>query len=86
MAEPDKQQLTIAAYKDVFSADDAKAKLVLDDLSKFCLENFDIFVENSARKTDFNLGANSVIRHIRSMLKRKTEKKPEKVISERNII
>ena len=86
MAEPDKQQLTIAAYKDVFSADDAKAKLVLDDLSKFCLENFDIFDVGSARKTDFNLGANSVIRHIRYMLKRKTEKKPEKVISERNII
>ena len=75
------QQLTIAAYKDVFSADDAKAKRVLDDLSKFCLENFDIFDKNNARKTDFNLGANSVIRHIRWMLKRKTEQKQETVIS-----
>ena len=83
---PDEQQLIIAAYKDVFSADDAKAKRVLDDLSKFCLEKLDIFVENSARKTDFNLGANSVIRHIRYMLKRKTEKKQEKVISERKIL
>ena len=83
---PDEQQLTIAAYKDVLSIDDAKAKLVLNDLSKFCLENFDIFDVNSARKTDFNLGANSVIRHIRYMLKRKTEKKQETVISERKIL
>ena len=82
----DEQQLLIAAYKDVLSADDAKAKLVVDDLSKFCLENLDIYVENSARKTDFNLGANSVIRHIRYMLKRKTEQKQEKVISERKIL
>lgn len=80
-SKPDEQQLTIAAYKAVFSADDAKAKRVLDDLSKFCLESFDIFDINSARKTDFNLGANSVIRYIRWMLKRKTEKKQEQVIS-----
>lgn len=77
----DEQQLTIAAYKAVFSAVDEKSKRVLNDLSRFCLENRGIFVENSARKTDFNLGANSVIRHIRWMLKRKTEKKPETVIS-----
>lgn len=75
----DEQQLTIAAYKDMFSTE--KGKRVLNDLSKFCLENFDIFDVNSARKTDFNLGANSVIRHIRWMLKRKTEQKQEKVIS-----
>lgn len=77
----DEQQATIAAYKDVFSAGDAKAKIVLDDLSKFCLEKFDIFDPNNARKTDFNLGANSVIRHIRYMMKRKTEPKQETVIS-----
>jgi hypothetical protein len=78
---PDEQQLLIAAYKDVLSVDDAKAQLMLKDLSKFCLENADIFDVNSARKTDFNLGANSVIRHIRWMLKRKTEQKQETVIS-----
>ena len=75
------EQLTIAAYKDVFSADDPKAQRVLVDLSRFCLENLDIFDVNSARKTDYNLGANSVIRHIRYMLKRKTEQKQETVIS-----
>ena len=78
---PDEQQLLIAAYKDVLSVGDAKAQLMLKDLSKFCLENSDIFDVNSARKTDFNLGANSVIRHIRWMLKRKTEQKQESVIS-----
>ena len=86
MADQDEQQLTIAAYKDVFSVDNAKGQRVVNDLSKFCLENFDIFDVTSARKTDFNLGANSVIRHIRYMLKRKTEKKEEKVISERKIL
>lgn len=75
------EQLTIAAFKDVFSADDPKAQRVLGDLSRFCLEDFDIFDVNSARKTDYNLGANSVIRHIRYMLKRKTEQKQETVIS-----
>ena len=82
----DEQQLTIAAYKDIFSVGNAKGKRVLDDLSWFCLENRDIFDVNSGRKTDFNLGANSVIRHIRYMLKRKTEPKQEKVISERKIL
>jgi len=82
----DEQQRTVAAYKDVFSADDAKAQIVIGDISKFCLENADIFDVNSARKTDFNLGANSVIRHIRWMLKRKTEQKQETVISERKVL
>lgn len=75
----DDQQLTIAAFKDMFLTE--KGKRVLDNLSKYCLENFDIFDKDSARKTDFNLGANSVIRHIRWMLSRKTESKQEKVIS-----
>lgn len=79
----DEQQLTIAAYKDIFST--PKGIRVLNDLSKFCLEDmelFDVNGVNGARKTDYSLGANSVIRHIRWMLKRKTEKKPEQGISE----
>jgi hypothetical protein len=82
---PDEQQLTIAAYKDVFSADDAKGQRVLDNLMKYCLGYDDsvIFDVNSTRLTDFNLGKNDVIRHIKWMLKRKTEQKPETVISER---
>lgn len=77
----DEQQLTIAAYKDIFSTE--KGKRVLNDLSRFCLEDYlpDIFDENNVNKTNFNLGANKVIRYIRYMLKRKTEKKQEKVIS-----
>lgn len=84
----DEQQLTIAAYKDIFSIDNAKGQRVLNDLSRFCLEDYlpDIFDENNINKTNFNLGANKVIRYIRYMLKRKTEKKQEQVISERKIL
>lgn len=82
----DEQQLTIAAYKDIFSVGNAKGQRVIKDLSVFCRENFDLFDVNSGRKTDFNLGAHSVIRYIRYMLKRKTEPKQEKVISERKIL
>lgn len=80
----DDQQLTIAAYKDIFATE--KGKRVLNSLSRFCRENFDLFVLDNARKTDFNLGAHSVIRHIRYMMKRKTEQKHETVISERKIL
>jgi len=81
--EINEQQLLIAAYKDIFSVDNAKGQLVLNDLSRFCLEGYlpDIFDESNVNKTNFNLGANKVIRYIRYMLKRKTEKRQEKVIS-----
>lgn len=82
----DEQQLTIAAYKDVFSPDDAKAKRVLANLSQLCGEGRDLFDRNSERQTSYNLGALSVIAHIRWMLKRKTEQKPEKVISKRKLL
>ena len=77
----DERQLTIAAYKDFFATD--KGKRVLDNLSRHCLglDEFHLFDVSSARQTDFNLGKNDVIRHIRCMLKQKTEPKPEKVIS-----
>lgn len=81
---PDEQQLTIAAYKDIFTT--PKGKRVLDNLSKLCGEDRDLFDKNSARQTDYNLGAISVIAHIRWMLKRKTEEKQETVISERKIL
>lgn len=83
---PDEIQLTIAAYKDMFST--PKGLRVLDNLSKHCLglDEYDIFDVNSGRQTDFNLGKNDVIRHIRYMLKRKTEKEPTQVISERKIL
>ena len=37
-------------------------------LSKFCLENRSTFLEDSARKSDFNEGARSVILEIRHWL------------------
>jgi len=41
---------------------------VLTYLSKFCLENACTFVKDSARKSDFNEGARSVILEIRHWL------------------
>jgi len=86
MAEIDDQQRLIAAYKAWFTNE--HGKLILNDLSRFCLEEYlpDIFDETNVQKTAFNLGANKVIRYIRYMMKRKTEKKQEKVISERKIL
>ena len=82
----DEQQLTIAAYKDIFSVGNAKGQRVLKNLAIICVENREIFDRDSARLTDYNLGANSVYQHIKWMLKRKTEPKQEKVISERKIL
>lgn len=79
MPELDKQQRVIAAYKAIFPTE--HGKLVLDNLAKLCGEDRDLFDKNSSRQTDYNLGAISVIAHIRWMLKRKTEQKQEKVIS-----
>ena len=82
----DNTQRVIAAYKAWFNSE--HGKIVLENLAKFCLEPaiLHIFDVNSARKTDFNLGKNDVIRHIRCMLERKTEPTQTKVISERKII
>ncbi len=88
MPEPqmDNTQRVIAAYKAWFTSE--HGKVALDNLAKHCFENnmLHIFDVNSARKTDFNLGKNDVIRHIRCMLERKTEPKQAKVISERKIL
>ncbi len=84
--ELDNTQRVIAAYKAWFISE--HGKIVLDNLAKHCLESniLHIFDVNSARKTDFNLGKNDVIRYIRYMLERKTEPTQGKVISERKIL
>ena len=45
-----------------------RGERVLKFLSTYCLENGCAFDEESARKTDFNLGARSVILEIRHWL------------------
>lgn len=45
-----------------------RAKRTLEYLSMFCLENDCTFDRDSARKTDFNQGARSVILEIRHWL------------------
>lgn len=77
--KPDKQQRVIAAYKTVAALE--HWKLIDENLSLLCGEDRDLFDRNSARQTDYNLGAASVLAHIRWMIKRKVEKKQEKVIS-----
>ena len=54
------------AYKACFAT--ANGQIVKKDLSRFCLANSDIFDPESARMTDYNLGANAVIRHINSQI------------------
>ena len=78
----DKQQLLIAAYKNIFTTE--HGKIILDDLSEFCLDkNYlpDMFVVGDSHKTAYNLGSNKVMRYIKWMISRKIEKKQEKVIS-----
>ena len=80
--EVDKQQRLIAAYKVAFATE--QGKILYDVLSEFSLDkNYlpDIFDAQSSHRTAFNLGANKVMRYIKYMLKRKTEKKQEQVIS-----
>ncbi len=81
---PDPQQRDIAAYKALFTTE--HGKVVLNNLSKICGEDRDLFDRNNGRQTDYNLGAISVIAHIRWMMKRKTEPAQKTVISERKVL
>jgi hypothetical protein len=84
MTEPffdTRDEKTIELQMDYFNSFETESgKRVIADLAKFCLESRDIFVVDSARKTDYNLGANAVIRYIRNKLIRK-EPKPVKTIN-----
>ncbi len=80
----DKQEQTITAYKTIFPTE--HGKLVLDNLSMLCGEDRDLFDKDNERQTSYNLGAISVIAHIRWMIKRKVESEHKTVISERKIL
>jgi hypothetical protein len=49
----------------LFTFGGARGTRVLETLSKYCMEHDNTFVECSARKSDFNEGARSVILEIR---------------------
>ena len=72
------------AYKACFAT--ANGQIVKKDLSRFCLANSDIFAPDSARMTDYNLGANSVIRYINSQIDKPIDEigKIENTISQEN--
>ncbi len=80
----DNQQLDIMAFKDMFRTEHGKR--VLKNLSSLCGENRDLFDPKSDRQTSYNLGAVSVIAHIRWMMGREIEPEQKKVISERKIL
>jgi len=66
------------AYKNTFNSEHGLK--VLKDLDDICKLNGNIFDADSSRITDFNLGKNAVIRHIRKEIEREiTEKKDNKV-------
>ena len=75
---------TSNAYKACFAT--ADGQIVKKDLSRFCLLTSDIFDPDSARMTDYNLGANAVIRHIESQIDRPIDEigKPEDTISHKS--
>lgn len=69
MAEPTQYEITIQRNSDflhTFTGD--RQARTLKYLSKFCLEHECTYVEGSARKSDFNEGARSVIIEIRHWL------------------
>jgi len=74
------EQMSIR-YKDVFGSENGKK--VLEDLDVKGLYHREIYVEESSRKTDFNLGANWIIRYIHSMIdKNLMDEQKQEVINE----
>lgn len=68
-------------YKDVFGSENGRK--VLEDLDVKGLYRREIYVEESSRKTDFNLGANWLIRYIHSMIdKNLMDEQKQEVINE----
>ena len=69
MAEQTRYEKTIQRNSDFLNTFSSQhGKPVLDYLSKFCLEHDCTFDRDSARKSDFNQGARSVILEIRHWL------------------
>jgi hypothetical protein len=69
MAEPTRYEIYVQRNSDflhTFNGD--RGERVYKYLSKFCLEKACTFDKNSARKSDFNQGARSVILEIRHWL------------------
>lgn len=64
----DEQKQLVSDFKVTFTGQFDAGVRVLNYLSKFCLENRTTFMEDSARKSDFNEGARSVIIEIRRKL------------------
>ena len=64
----DEQIAKSMAFKNTFNSEHGKK--VLEYLDKRCKYRSDLFVANSQRVTDFNLGMNDVIRNIHQQIDR----------------
>lgn len=71
----------ISAYQNLFRADCAEAKIVLEDLAIECYEDLLTYVDGNPNGSAFNEGKRYVILRIRSMLKRKPENRPTQTIN-----
>lgn len=71
-------------YKDVFGSENGKK--VLQDLDIKGLFRREIFVEQSERKTCFNLGANWLIRYIHTMIEKNLMEETQKEVINREIL
>jgi len=63
-----RQEIIEQRVRDFTESFTGSGERTLKELSEFCLEKRSTFVEDSARKSDFNEGARSVILEIRHWL------------------
>lgn len=76
----DEQRQLVIDFKKTFASDFDCGIRVLEYISKFCMENRSTYVEGSARKSDFNEGARSVILEIRRKLNVNLDEKKQDII------
>lgn len=84
MPETEDEKLTRLNFQSCFSTD--AGKKVLEKLDKECFYRRDLFNKDSSRITDFNLGANWVIRYIHSWLEKKPEEPKQEMAKHETII
>ena len=68
MDNPTHEEVITQRVQDFTESFTGSGERTLKELSEFCLEKRSTFVEDSARKSDFNEGARSVILEIRHWL------------------
>lgn len=84
MATPEQQKALLQSYKKCFGTDDGA--VVLEDLSKFCLEHMTTFVPDNALATAFREGSRRVMIRIRTAVEADlSAEKPTQAISQETL-